>query len=104
MTERVVTPGRIINHNCLTGGCFRWEAAARRPSAIGPDCGRCGFNPAEDRRRQALPLVKGEDGRWGKQVPADLRNFEGCPPWMVDRNCPGIDCGTCWARKGAAED
>ena len=34
-------------------------------------CARCGWNPAEEARRRALPFVTLEDGRQGKLLPRD---------------------------------
>ena len=31
-------------------------------------CGKCGWNPEEQARRKALPLVKGEDGLYHKDI------------------------------------
>ena len=32
------------------------------------DCSKCGWDADELARRRALPLVKGEDGRWRKHT------------------------------------
>ena len=39
---------------------------------LAPDfCERCGWNPEEKARRKALPLVKGADGLYHKDVRAE---------------------------------
>ena len=35
------------------------------------DCLRCGWNPEEAKRRRALPLKRGEDGRYHKDISRD---------------------------------
>ena len=47
--------------NCLRGGCADGHVSKS-------NCQYCGFDVDEDERRKALPLVKGEDGLYRKNV------------------------------------
>lgn len=46
---------------CVMGGC----KAANANQTV---CRRCGFERQEEKRRKALPLIKGEDGLMRKHV------------------------------------
>lgn len=97
--NRVVNSDRIKNAACLNDGCYHWQQSQKGRARFRPDCSRCGFFREEDARRKALPLVQDEDGLWCKHIPpADRPYFDGCPSWMAELNCPGIDCESCWTR------
>ena len=46
---------------CLLRGCDD-------PGRYACNCNKCGWNRIEDRRRKYLPLEKGKDGLWRKNV------------------------------------
>ena len=46
---------------CVMGGCK--EAKTNQAG-----CRRCGFEIQEEKRRKALPLIRGEDGLFRKHV------------------------------------
>ena len=55
------------NEACLCG--LAKSGTACRYAKIAPElCRRCGWSPEERERRRALPLVKGADGLYHKDI------------------------------------
>ena len=51
-----------INTRCMAGGCMAWDRVKDKEAYEAVYCVSCGLNPAEARRREAIPLTRGPGG------------------------------------------